>query len=134
MINVEGLTDEQAAKVRLWEQTVLDISYKGGYELFLNRDKANEGGRYYLQVKYWRPDALTGLSDWGYSGKSYVSLNMVLSEFVRACFGVFARLEEHECREAFRWKRRQIFGPHIDVNALWDAAIHTEARTPMGVQ
>lgn len=98
-------------------------------ELMLRRDqKSPENGRFYLQIRHWRPDTNTGKLGWGYGGKAYLSEHMIDEEIVRTAFGLLRAYWEHEAREAFLWHGRRVFGPHISLDALWDAADHLEHR------
>jgi hypothetical protein len=106
--------------------TLSDITYKDGYVAYLKQDPKEK--RFYVQVHFTRPDTYTGTPGEGKSGKRYVSEHMCKSEFVQMVFGTFLGLEEHECREAFMYKGRRVFGPHIDVEALWEAADKIEVR------
>lgn len=103
------------------------ITYKPGYKVLLKRD-AGEDGRRFVQVAFERPDIVTGEMGVGYSGKRYVSEHMAKSEFVALVFGTFLALEEHECREMFKYRGRRIFGPHIDVDQLWEVARKVDVR------
>lgn len=103
-----------------------EITYKPGYSIYLRQDPGEY--RFYVQVAFNRPDIVTGKMGTGWSGKRYVSTHMCRSEFIAMCFGTFLALEEHECREYFKWKNRRIYGPHINVDALWEAAKHVEIR------
>lgn len=105
-----------------------DINYKLGYRLLCERDKADPQGRWYFQVECERPDAYTGEMGVGRGGKAYLSPHMTPSELVRVAFGLFKSYEEHECREFFKYAGRAVFGPHIDIDALWTAASHLEHR------
>lgn len=120
------LTFEQMSEL------VGEIRYKPGYALTLQRDRRERGeqARPYLQVAFRRPDAITGEVGVGYSGKSYVSEAMTVTEFLNAAMGVFLRLEEHECREAFRWRGRAINGPHVSAEARWEIAGRVDVRPP----
>lgn len=127
--------------------TVLDFGeliegcrYKDGYELELRHDPCPSGTepderRWFVQAVFERLDIATGILGKGYGGKRYLSKHMVPSEVVRVCFGAFLSLEEHECREWFRWgprgeTPRRIFGPHIDVHALHSVARQIDVRPP----
>lgn len=104
-----------------------DIKYKDGYHFELKVDGPSDG-RWYVQISFLRPDIVTGMPGWGKSGKRYVSQHMCKSEFVAMCMGAVLALEEHEAREMFKYRGRRIFGPHIDVDALWDVARRVEVR------
>ena len=104
------------------------VTYKPGYRLILDRDQRDPDGRLYFQVECERPDIFTGEMGVGRGGKAYLSPAMIESEMVRLAFGLFRAYEEHECREWFQYRKRSVFGPHISVNALWEAAGHLDFR------
>lgn len=43
---------------------------------------------------------------------------MTKSEFVQTCFKAVMTAEEHEIREEFKYRDKQVFGPHFDVDFL----------------
>ena len=56
---------------------------------------------------------------------------MTKSEVVQTALKCVLAAVEHEAREAFTYRGRAIFGPHFDVDVLWDAAAAPLAqRTP----
>ena len=91
-------------------------------------NESDVGGRFYLQISCQRPDTVTGVMGTGYSGKTYLSPHMSDSEIVQAAFGLFKGYWEHEAREAFKWRGRRVFGPHMDVNAVWEVANKLDLR------
>lgn len=105
-----------------------EITYKSGYQLICERDKKDPEGRMYLQVECQRPDVFTGEMGTGRGGKMYLSEHMSVSELVRKAFQLFIAYEEHECREWFHYGGRAVFGPHINVEALWDVAERLDVR------
>lgn len=100
------------------------------YRFIVEVDKADPGGRVYVQIEHDRPDAFTGEMGVGRGGKSYLSPHMTVSEIVRRCLGLALAYEEHEVREFFRYKGAQVFGPHIDVDALAEVAHRLDVRPP----
>lgn len=94
------------------------VDYRPDYEWEIEQ---TDGG-VYVELLHWRPDALDGHMDWGRSGRRYLSPDMTISQIVRALFGLALGYEEHEVREFFRYRGKQVFGPHIDVEALVDVA------------
>jgi hypothetical protein len=118
-------SDEFEANVK---GLVSTISYKPGYTLLCKQDQKDPQGRLYLQVQCLRPDAITGVPGVGRGGKIYLSEHMTQGEIIRKAFGLFMAYEEHECREFFKWDGRAVFGPHIDVQALWEVADRMETR------
>jgi hypothetical protein len=104
---------------------VRDIELGFNCELILGTDL---GGRNYLQVRCWRPDTLTGVSSWGTGGKAYLSPHMVKSEITQIAFGLYKGYLEHEARESFKYRGRRVYGPHIDVEALWEVCRRVDVR------
>lgn len=105
---------------------VKDVNYKENYSLICAREEI--GGRVYIQVKCYRPCVYTGEWEHGYGGKIYLSPHMTDGEIVRKAFQAFLGYEEHECREFFTYKGARVFGPHIHIDALVEAAGHLEHR------
>lgn len=105
-----------------------ECSYKDGFTLRLEKDQKDPQGRWYFQVGSDRRDSITGELATGWGGKAYLSIHMNKSELVRLVFGLFRSYEEHECREFFTWRTRQVFGPHIDIESLWVASEDTDYR------
>ena len=107
------------------DQIVSDISLP---ENFLLMSRISREGRYYLQIACWRPDTITQEMGWGYGGRGYLSEHMVKSEVVQLAFGLYKGYLEHEARESFKYRGRRVYGPHINVDALWEASTHIEVR------
>lgn len=117
------------------EKITAEIGYKPGYRLIVARDQADpKDGRIYVQVECDRPDTFTGVMGVGRGGKFYLSPYMTVSEIVQGCFGLCKSYDEHETREAFTWRGRRIYGPHIDVDALWEVADNLSVREPPAPQ
>ena len=91
-------------------------------------------GRYYYQIECWRKDVITGHMGYGRGGKAYLSEHMTRNELVQCIFGLYQSYWIHEARENFQWRGRRVFGPHIDTEALWDAATHIDARSQKHVE
>lgn len=103
-----------------------EVEYKEGWNFILAAEKT----AIYIQVEVWRADAHTGEMDFGYGGKAYLRPEMTDGEIVRRAFNLCMAFEEHEARELFRFNGRSVFGPHIDLCALWNAAVHTDPVLP----
>lgn len=121
LLEMSNLHQRVAALIRY------DIRYREGCRVLVRRDEGIPG-RVYVQVEADRPDAITGEMGVGRGGKIYLSPHMVNGEIVRKIFQALLSYEEHECREFFRYRGAQVFGPHIDVEALVEAASKTEVR------
>lgn len=125
-MDIDMTTDHSEFEKRV-RALVDDITYKDGYYLICQWDKTF-GNRLYLQVQCWRPDTFTGEHGWGYGGKAYLSEHMTDGEILRLAFSLFAKYEEHECREFYKYKGKALFGPHIDPLALWEIADRLDFR------
>lgn len=68
-------------------------------------------GSKYLQVRQDCHPHWTGR-------KWRLSPHMTRSEIVQTAFMACLAWEEHECREAFKYKGQAVFGPHFNVEAL----------------
>lgn len=55
---------------------------------------------------------------------------MTPSEFVQTVFKAFLTSYEHRARESFLFRGRRVFGPHFNVDKLWEIAQDTETRKP----
>lgn len=105
-------------------QTILnDISYKGW------RFRAIRAiGCTYLQVYFEAPDTETGEILTQRGRKWLLSFHMTPSELVTTALKAVLTAEEHETREAFRWRDRAIFSPQFDVEALYEIAMREDRR------
>lgn len=106
--------------------TINSIELGYDCELMLKTDLS--GDRNYLQVRCWRRDTVTGEYSYGYGGKAYLSPHMVRSEVVQTAFGLYKGYLEHEARESFKYGGRRVYGPHIDVQALWEICRRVDVR------
>lgn len=100
------------------------ITYKPGTHVALGLTVAGP----YLQVEVERTDIMTGRTGVGRGGRYTVAPDATTSEVVQAVFGLFRAYEEHECREWFKYRGRRVYGPHMDIEALWDVARQTDVR------
>ena len=110
-------------------QSQVEFRNRPHYRLLLQQDAKDPEGRWYFQIEVQRPDTYTGEMGVGRGGKAYLSPHMNVSELTRVAFGLFKAYDEHECREAFTWKGRAIFGPHVDSQALWEVAERLDFRS-----
>lgn len=101
------------------------IQYKD-WSFRVGSDRGTDAeGRWWLQVEFgeWR------------GRKWFLSKHMTDSEVVATAFKACLTAEEHECREAFRYRGMTVFGPHIDVDRMADLLRHfgdemLDAREP----
>lgn len=56
------------------------------------------------------------------SRKWFLSKHMTDSEVVQTAFKAVLTAVEHETRECFLYNGRHVFGPHFDINDLWELA------------
>jgi hypothetical protein len=80
-----------------------------------------EDGQPYLQVLFYDKDRITGALELQRCRKWVLSFHMVNSEVVRTAFQAVKAAMMHELEEAFRYKGRRIFNPHMDLDKLADA-------------
>lgn len=82
--------------------------------------------RLWLQVSF---PAKEGEAEKEWHGRKWLlSEHMTGSEVIQTALKAVLTAEEHEAREAFMFSGRAIFGPHISLNALWNAAPNLEER------
>lgn len=88
----------------------------------------DDAGRPFLQLGFVAPDADTGIPTPWKSRKWFLSEHMTVSEIVGTAFKAVMTAVEHEAREAFKFHGRAVYGPHIDVWALYSVAGQLDAR------
>lgn len=76
----------------------------------------------YLQGRYLEPDIVTGDMTDQHTRKWQLSEHMVKSELVQTAFKCALTSAEHRVREHFLYRGQRIFGPHFDVDALYELA------------
>ena len=106
-----------------------NFSIKIGQDLSFFDEYGDPAGRFFYQIQCWRKDAITGEMGMGYGGKAYLSEHATDSELVQTVFGLYKGYFEHEARESFQWRGRRVFGPHMDVNAVWEVARRIDIRS-----
>lgn len=82
----------------------------------------------YLQVRFVAPDVDDWEPSWQHGRKWWLSSYMTKSELVQTALKAVLTAEEHEARERFLYQGRRIFGPHINVDVLWEASEHHDVR------
>lgn len=105
-----------------------EIGLPPNMRLIVDVDQTDPGGRFYMQIECDRPDTFTGVMGVGRGGKSYLSPYMTNSEIVQRALGLGLSYVEHEFREGFTYKGKRIYGPHLDVEALWEIADRLDIR------
>jgi hypothetical protein len=76
-------------------------------------------GNIYLQARYVDADIVTGRAEQQFTRKWLLSTHMTRSEIVQTCFKLAMTSMEHRTRERFTYRGKRVFGPHFDVDALW---------------
>lgn len=93
-----------------------------------------EREEWFVQIKCWRRDVITGEMGWGYGGKAWPSVHASDSEIIQMIFGLYKSYWEHEARETFEWRGRRPFGPHISTEALWEVARRVDVRAAKHIE
>lgn len=74
------------------------------------------------------PDSgLVGVRSWQRGARQWISSTASESDIFRLMLSMLIAFEEHEIREAFLVDGVRVFGPHITIEALKDAAEQVEA-------
>lgn len=87
----------------------------------------SENGQY-LQAAYYDRDIVTGRNEIQRTRKWRLSPHMVKSELVQTALKCVLTSHEHRVREHFLYRGRRIYGPHFDVDALWEIAHKLDYR------
>jgi hypothetical protein len=77
-------------------------------------------GAWYLQGHYLEDDVKTGEPETQFTRRWFLSPEMTRSEIVQTVFKCALTSMEHRTREFFRYQGEAVFGPHYDVDALWE--------------
>jgi hypothetical protein len=85
-------------------------------------------GNFYLQVHFVDKDLVTRQPSIQHGRKWILSRFMTKSEVVTTAFKAVLTAVEHEVREQFRYRGRMVFGPHFDVDALYEVAHQVDVR------
>jgi hypothetical protein len=88
----------------------------------------DENGRMFLQIRFWEIDNDTGKLSLQHCRKWMLSEFMTKSEVVLTAWKAVQAAVEHEARETFLYKGRRVFGPHIDLDAMWAISTNLDAR------
>ena len=80
----------------------------------------NRGDHFVLFAKYRELDIVTHEETWQTTRKWFISRFVSKSELVQSAFKLCITSMEHRTREAFKYRGKRVFGPHFDVDALWD--------------
>lgn len=88
------------------------VSYKDGW--LLNYTLSGAAGLLRFWWEFERPDAITGAIGTGRGPTTILDVeDMTEEQLVRKVFQSALAVEEHECREFFRYRGVQPFNPHV---------------------
>lgn len=93
------------------------VSYPN-YTLFV----VEHCGRTYMQGSYTEADIVTKMPETQYTRKWQLSEHMVPSEVVQTALKLVLTSAEHRVREHFLYNGERVYGPHFDVEALYELA------------
>lgn len=79
-------------------------------------------GEMYLQGEYMEADIYTGVEEKQLTRRWFISPQMSKSELVQTAFKMIMTSMEHRVREHFKYRDQLIFGPHFNVDDLWELA------------
>jgi hypothetical protein len=107
----------------VFENLISQITYKPGWYF----RTGIEGDRMWFQVGVTEEaeisfDPIAGKKVAWRGAKHWLSEHMCRNEIVSLVFHAIERAEMHEVREWFRYKKRAIFNPHLDPDALAELA------------
>jgi hypothetical protein len=110
------------------------IGLAENFSVRIGRDSEVVMGRFYFQITCYRKDVITDEWGTGHGGKAYLSEHATDSELVGTVFALYKSYVEHEARETFTWQGRRVYGPHMDVDALWEVARRVDIRSAQHVE
>lgn len=123
---------EKARLAAIWDEfdsIIAEITYKPGWYIRTGKDDYT---RMWLQVGVTEEaeisfDPIEGKKVPWRGAKMFLSEHMCRNEIVSTVFHAIERAEMHEVKEWFRYKKRSIFNPHLDPDAL--AAVASKAAS-----
>lgn len=92
------------------------LGEKYNFEIYVENDIP------FLRATYDEVDISTGEIEVQKTRPWRLSYHMVKSEIVTTAFKCALTSAEHRTREHFLYRGRRIFGPHFDVDSLWEIA------------
>lgn len=96
---------------------IVDLCKYPGYSFTVTTDSR---GATYLQGKYLEADTESGRLEEQTTRRWFLNPKMTKSEIVQTVFKCLMTSMEHRAREWFHYNGKSIFGPHFDVDALWE--------------
>jgi hypothetical protein len=114
------------------KEIVEQVKIQDGWRLLLLEDQVyqtQQVGRLYLQIQFDDVDNVTGNPNYvAHCRKWYLSEHMTKQEIVRTAWLAYQGAVLHEAAEKFLYKGRMIYGPHYDVDVLWEGATQVQHR------
>lgn len=96
---------------------ILSLAEYPGYEFEVLQ---LDCGELFLRAKYLQADIITGKSEEQHTRKWLLSRYAVSSEIVQTALKCVLTSLEHEAREHFLYRGERVYGPHYDVEALYE--------------
>jgi hypothetical protein len=78
------------------------------------------GGAIRLKARYWDKDIVTGLEETQHTREWLLSRFLTKSQIVQTAFKCCLTSMEHRAREGFKYRGKRVYGPHFDVDQLWE--------------
>jgi hypothetical protein len=88
------------------------------FNLRIDRDNLNLGGRNFIQVTYNAKCNKTGKEQTWHGRKWYLSDHMTDDEVVKTAYAAFKATVEHEIMEGFKVNGITLFNPHVNYLSL----------------
>lgn len=77
---------------------------------------------WYLQAFLERKDIVTGNVGQGHGARYLIDSDISESAITRRLLRAALDYAEHEVRESFTWAGKRIYGPHIEIESLWNVS------------
>jgi hypothetical protein len=103
-----------------------EVIYTCAYPGYRFTVRVDGRGAWYLQADYLEQDTVTRKQEMQLTRRWFLNPEMTRSEVVQTVFKCILTSMEHRAREWFTYKAKPIFGPHFDVDKLWELAGHSE--------
>lgn len=113
-----------AAEIR---QIVSECVFDDGAPYYFHV-RSDRNGDLFLQAHYIDTCVINGTPERQWTRKWKLSPYMTQSEIVQTVFLLCKTSMEHRLRERFKWRDRRVFGPHFDVQALWEICDRLDVR------
>lgn len=88
----------------------------------------HDNGSLYIQLWYHEKCSETGEEKLQATRKWFISRHATKSEIVQTFLKAAITSAEHQVRENFLYRGRKVFGPHFNVDSLWDLCGNPEDK------